>query len=73
MTREFRRHELIELLRKMQGGRPARFLAEELGVTQQYLSDIFRGRRDPGESILIPLGLRREVIYSPIKQQRASV
>ena len=38
-------------------------LAERLGVSQAYLSDVLNGRRDPGESILGPLGLERVVIY----------
>jgi predicted transcriptional regulator len=38
-------------------------LAERLGVSQAYLSDVLNGRRDPGESILGPLGLERVVVY----------
>jgi hypothetical protein len=34
-----------------------------LGVSPQYLSDVMRGRREPGESILNALNLRKEVSY----------
>ena len=34
-------------------------LATKMGVSQAYLSDILRGRRDPGPRVLAFLGLRR--------------
>ncbi len=38
-------------------------LAEQIGVTPQYLSDVLRGRRDPGKAILDAFGYER--IYAP--------
>lgn len=38
-------------------------LAERLGISSAYLSDVLNGRKDPGESILAPLGLERVVTY----------
>ena len=38
-------------------------LAEALGVTPAYLSDVLGGRREPGPKILAALGLRRRVVY----------
>jgi hypothetical protein len=38
-------------------------VAAELGVSQSYLSDVLLGRKEPGESILEPLGLRRVIRY----------
>lgn len=37
-----------------------RRLAQQLGVSSAYVSDVRHGRRDPGPSILRPLGLRME-------------
>jgi len=42
--------------------------AEFLGVSSQFLSDILKGRRDPGKKILDSLGLESSVVYTA-KQQ----
>lgn len=55
--------QVVELLRKRQGDRPAMKLADELGISKSYLSEIFKGTREPGPSVLEKLGLKREVIY----------
>lgn len=38
-------------------------VARNLGVSPQYLSDVLRRQRSPGEKILEPLGLKRQVFY----------
>lgn len=38
-------------------------VARNLGVSTQYLSDVLRRQREPGEKILEPLGLKRQVFY----------
>lgn len=38
--------------------------AESLGVSSQFLSDILKGRRDPGKKILDKLGLESSVVYT---------
>ncbi len=56
--------DLVELLRqraKRAGSQQA--LAEALGVTPAYLSDVLGGRREPGPKILEVLRLRRQVVY----------
>ena len=40
-----------------------KLLAEKMGVTPQYITDILKGRREPGEAVLKPLGLRKVVSY----------
>lgn len=57
MTRE----TLIRELKRRQGEKTLRQFARELGVAPSYLSDIYRGRREPGPKILRPLGVRRRV------------
>jgi hypothetical protein len=39
-------------------------LAKKWHISQQYLSDVLAGRRDPGESILKNLGLEKKVEYA---------
>lgn len=63
MTKKLTKDQVIELLRKKQGDRPAKCLAEELGITPQYLSDVFLGKRDIGPAILGPLGLESQIVY----------
>ncbi len=40
-------------------------LAGDLGVSPQYLSDVLREKRLPGDKILEPLGLRAVTVYLP--------
>lgn len=55
--------EVLELLRKKQGGRMQKELAEEIGISDAYLSDIFNERREPGDRILDWLGLEKRIEY----------
>lgn len=41
-----------------------RSLAKQWGVSAAYLSDIRRGHRKPGPSVLVHLGLKAETTYS---------
>lgn len=42
-------------------------LADELGVSDTYLSDVINGRKEPGDAILVPLGWERIVTYRRAK------
>ena len=56
--------EVLELLRRKcaeAGGQAA--WAEAAGVSPAYVSDVLNKRREPGKSILDPLGLERHVAY----------
>ena len=57
----------IAALRARLKGRTQTELAREFGVSPSYLSDVLSGRREPGASILEPLGLRRVVTYKKAK------
>ena len=52
---------LLEIL--LSEHRTQKKLAEYLGVTGQYVNDIMHGRRQPGDSILKPLGLEKIICY----------
>ena len=45
--------------------------AEFLGISEQFLTDLRKGRRGPGKKVLDKLGLESSVIYTP-KQQDPS-
>ena len=46
--------------------------AEVLGVSQQYLTDLLKGRRDPGAKILTKLGLESRVTYQVRQSKEVS-
>ena len=59
--------EVVELLRVLATQSDSQSdLAAEIGISPQYLNDILRGRRDPGETVLRYLGLQKRVIYVPL-------
>ncbi len=64
MNKPLSKADLVELLRQRAKriGSQQR-LAETLGVTPPYLSDVLGGRREPGPKILKALRLRRQVVY----------
>lgn len=57
--------QVVQMMRKRQGTRTAKEFAEELGISPQYLSDIYGGKREPGPSVLDALKLERGLIYKP--------
>lgn len=54
--------EVIAMLRKGQGALSLRGYAEELGITPGYLSDLYKGNRTPGQTILSQLGLAKKTV-----------
>jgi hypothetical protein len=69
--------DAIEVLRalrvacKAAGGQKA--WAERNGVSAQYVCDVLSARRDPGDSILAALGLRRVVRYMRVPRVAQTV
>jgi transcriptional regulator with XRE-family HTH domain len=56
--------ELLDLIRRLAdeaGGQS--HLAEKLGVSRMYITDVLKGRREPAEKILSAMGYEREVTY----------
>ena len=53
------RTQVVDLLRKWKGKKSLRVFGREIGVTAAYLSDVFRGNREPGPTILNLLGIER--------------
>ena len=51
--------DLIKIVQKKQGDLSLRSYAISLGVSAAYLSDVYRGRRDAGPTLLKHFGYRR--------------
>lgn len=58
----------LAMLKRRQGTRSQKALAEELGITPSYLCDVLQRRRDPGPQVLRALGLERVVTYREIRE-----
>lgn len=61
--KQMNQEQVIDLMKRRQGQRSAKEFAEELGISPQYLSDIYLSRRDPGPAVLEKLGIERETVY----------
>lgn len=66
MTRDTVVKKLLAVIQEKGTGKAA---AESLGVSQQYLTDVIKGRRDPGDKILSALGLQSRVVYETRTEQ----
>ena len=55
--------DILRRLRALMSGRTQRAVAAELGISEQYLCDILKGRKPPGPTVLKALGLSRRVSY----------
>ena len=56
--------QFMEFLKRQQGEQTAQQFATRLGVSPQYLSDVYKGRRPPGESIAAALRVEKAVVYT---------
>lgn len=54
------RDDVISILQRKQGERSLREFAKELKCSAAYLSDLYRGNREPGPRIMRYLGLTRD-------------
>jgi transcriptional regulator with XRE-family HTH domain len=55
--------QFLEFLKRQQGEQTAQQFASRLGISPQYLSDVYNGRRPPGESITSALNVEKSVTY----------
>jgi len=58
----------IEMLRQRCAGKAQSAVADEMGISPQYLSDVISRRRKPGQKVLKALGLERQVTYRRKRQ-----
>ncbi len=64
--------QFMEFLKKQQGEQTAQQFATRLGVSPQYLSDVYNGRRPPGESITAALKVEKKMVYTIATPARSS-
>ena len=64
--------QFLDFLKRQQGGQTAQQFASRLGVSPQYLSDVYNGRRPPGESITSALNVEKAVTYTLAAPAKAS-
>jgi len=72
VPKHYTRDQVISILKKRQGERTQSELADELGVSQQYLCDVYAGKRYIGVKILEALGMYREWAYYIKKDEDAA-
>jgi transcriptional regulator with XRE-family HTH domain len=60
--------EMRDLIRAKARESTQKALAKQCGISEQYLSDVLLGRREPAEKLLEAVGFRRVVTYRPISQ-----
>jgi predicted transcriptional regulator len=59
---------VLEMLRRKAGSAGSqRELADKIGISPQYLSDILAGKRQPGAAVERYLGLERRIVYEKVK------
>jgi predicted transcriptional regulator len=72
MPKHYSYDQVMGILKKRQGERTQKELADDLGVSQQYLCDVFAGKRFIGERVLSALGMYREWAYYIKKDEDAA-
>ena len=71
-VRKMNLDQFMEFLKKQQGEQTAQQFASKLGVSPQYLSDVYNGRRPPGESITAALKVEKAVVYTVATPSKTS-
>lgn|GEM_PF-1985664 len=62
---------LVRLEEQIEAAGSAKSFALRAGVSEAYVSDVRLGRRQPGLSLLLALGLVRVVTYVPQTEARS--
>ena len=53
--------ELLQLMKKIQGEKTNTEFAAEIGISKQYLTDIYNGRKVPSDTVSTALGYKPHV------------
>lgn len=61
---------LKQLKQQVKESGSQKVLAHRLGVSRQYLNDILKGRRMPGQKVLRALGLELVYCYKQVRQAK---
>lgn len=58
--------EFLDFLKEQQGDQNDKQFASSLGVSPQYLCDVYKGRRVPGDSIASAINAERSLVYTVV-------
>lgn len=64
--------EFLGFLKKQQGDQTDKDFASSLGVSPQYLCDVYNGRRVPGDSIASAVNAKRAYTYTVVTPTKKS-
>jgi hypothetical protein len=53
--------ELLALMKKIQGEKTNTEFAAELGISKQYLTDMYSGRKAPSDNVSSQLGFQQKI------------
>ena len=62
--RQMTLEEFLDFLKRQQGEQSDRQFAQSLGISPQYLCDVYNGRREPGDKIASALNAERSTVYT---------
>lgn len=62
--RKLTEEDVISIIRAEQGDKSLRKFAAEIGITAAYLSDLYLGRRSPGEKVLGYFGIEKRKLVT---------
>jgi hypothetical protein len=54
--------ELLDLMKKIQGEKTNTEFAADLGISKQYLCDMYNGRKIPSETVSASLGFTQKIV-----------
>ena len=64
--------ELLQLMKKIQGEKTSTEFAADLGISKQYLSDMYNGRKIPSEAVSATLGFTQRVETRYVRSEAAA-
>jgi len=64
--------ELLGLMKKIQGEKTDTQFAADLGISKQYLCDIYNGRKVPSDTVSATLGFTAQVVTRYIPSATAA-
>lgn len=62
------RDPVREIRRRLKSGITQDQLAQDLGISAPYLSDVIHGKRDPGPKVVQALGLEKRITYRKLPE-----
>jgi hypothetical protein len=64
--------ELLALMKKIQGEKTNTEFAADLGISKQYLSDLYSGRKIPSDTVSSAFGFEQKVLTRYVRSTTAA-